>query len=319
MAGDVLGRAWPEPEERQDLIAFVERMTKLDSHTQADILARLGLDRKRLARWKEKGDEPSIPYRPKSLDGTLIQEEKSMICNYYLQHPGDGYRRCTYMMQDEKLIGVSPATVYKVLKEGEVLRQAQNLPGRKGFDQPSAPHHHWHTDFTAIKAGDRYYHLISVIDGYSRAVLSFGIYAQATSFEAQLVVQKACELYNPEQTALISDNGSTFTAKRFLKFLKGHNITSRFTSPYHPQSNGKIERWHKSIKWEAIYPGSPVTEDELRRIIETFVSNYNKNRLHAAIGYLAPLDKLEGRGEAIHAARKAFLLEQRALRRQRSA
>ena len=64
---------------------------------------------------------------------------------------------------------------------------------------------------------------------------------------------------------------------------------------------------------------APVTEDELRRIIETFVSNYNKKRLHAAIGYLAPLDKLEGRGEAIHAARKAFLLEQRGLRRQRSA
>ena len=225
-----------------------------------------------------------------------------MICNYYLLHPGDGYRRCTYMMQDEKLIGVSPSTVYTVLKEGGVLRQPQNLPGRKGFDQPSAPHHHWHTDFTANKAGDRYYHLISVIDGYSRAVLSFGIYAQATSFEAQLVVQKACELYNPEQTALISDIGSTFTAKKFLQFLKVHSITSRFTSPYHPQSNG-----------------APVTEDELRRIIETFVSNYNKKRLHAAIGYLAPLDKLEGRGEAIHATRKAFLLEQRAMRRARSA
>ena len=319
MAGDVLGRSWPEPEERQDLIAFVERMAKLDIHTQADILAHLGLDRKRLARWQKKGDEPSLPYRPKSLDCNLIQEEKTMVCNYYLAHPGDGYRRCTYMMQDEKLIGVSPSTVYGILKEGGVLRQPQHLPGHKGFDQPSGPHHHWHTDFTSIKAGDRYYHLISVIDGYSRAVLSFGIYAQATSFEAQLVVQKACELYNPEQTALISDNGSTFTAKRFLKFLKGHNIASRFTSPYHPQSNGKIERWHKSLKWEAIYPGAPVTEDELSRIIEAFVKNYNSKRLHAAIGYLAPLDKLNGRGEAIQAARKAFLLEQRAMRRARSA
>lgn len=319
MAGEILGRGWSDPEERTDLIAFVERMLKLDLLTQADILARLGLDRKRLARWKEKGDEPSLPHRPRPVDGTLNQEEKSMICNYYLQHPGDGYRRCTYMMQDEKLIGVSPSTVYSVLKEQGVLRKPQNIPGTKGFHQPTGPHQHWHTDFTAIKAGDTYYHLISVIDGYSRAVLSFGVYTQATSFEAQLVVQKACERYNPQQTVLISDNGSTFTAKRFLKFLKGHCITERFTSPYHPQSNGKIERWHKSLKWEAVYPGAPVTEEELRRIIETFVRNYNEKRLHAAIGYLAPLDKLEGRGEAIQAARKAFLLEQRALRNLRAA
>jgi transposase InsO family protein len=319
MAGDVLGRDWPEPAQRQELIGFVERMLKLDTYPQADILARLGLDRKRFARWKAKGDEPSVPHRPKPVDGFLNPEEKALIIKYYQQHPGDGYRRCTYMMQDERLIAVSPATVFLVLSVAGEMRKPKHLPGRKGFDQPSGPHHHWHTDFTAIKVGDRYWHLISVIDGYSRAVLSFGIFAQATSFEAQLVVQKACEIYNHDQTALISDNGSTFTAKKFIQFLKGHCVKSRFTSPYHPQSNGKIERWHKSIKWEAIYPGCPVTEDELRRIIAEYIKGYNEKRLHSAIGYLAPLDKLEGRGEAIQAQRKAFLLEQRQMRRQRSA
>ena len=107
-------------------------MAKLDVHTQADILAHLGLDRKRLARWQKKGDEPSVPHRPKSLDGTLIQEEKSMICNYYLQHPGDGYRRCTYMTSPVE--GGAPREAPQGLRRPQGNNSSWKLEPRLGLD-----------------------------------------------------------------------------------------------------------------------------------------------------------------------------------------
>src|SRR5205814_9233643 len=94
------------------------------------------------------------------------------------------------------------------------------------------------------------------------------------------------------------------------------------TSPYYPQSNGKIERWHKSLKGECIRPGSPLSADDARRLIQNYVDHYNTVRLHSAIGYVTPLDRPAGRQAEIHAARDRKLEEarrQRQLRRQQTA
>src|SRR5712691_2652416 len=86
---------------------------------------------------------------------------------------------------------------------------------------------------------------------------------------------------------------------------RGHasSPTTDRTSPYYPQSNGKLERWHKSLKTEAVRPGSPLTQEDARRLIWAYVEHYNTVRLHAAIGYVTPADKLAGRDVAIFAAR----------------
>ncbi len=93
------------------------------------------------------------------------------------------------------------------------------------------------------------------------------------------------------------------------------------TSPFYPQSNGKIERWHKSLKIECIRPGTPLSLDDARRLVEGYVDYYNNVRLNSAIGYITPKDMLGGRQE-IHAERDRKLeaaRRQRQIRRQKSA
>jgi hypothetical protein len=94
------------------------------------------------------------------------------------------------------------------------------------------------------------------------------------------------------------------------------------TSPYYPQSNGKIERWHQSLKSECIRPGTPLSLDDAQRLVRGYVEHYNNTRLNAAVGYVAPKDMLAGRQQEIHAARDRKLAaarQQRQIRRQRTA
>ena len=124
------------------------------------------------------------------------------------------------------------------------------------------------------------------------------------------------------QPRIISDNGPQFIAKDFKEFIRISGMTHVRTSPYYPQSNGKLERWHQSLKSECIRPGVPLTPEDARRLIERYVVHYNTVRLHSAIGYVTPLDMLTGRQAQIHAARDRKLehaRRQRQLRRQQAA
>ena len=116
---------------------------------------------------------------------------------------------------------------------------------------------------------------------------------------------------------MISDNGPQFIAKDFKQFIRIAGMTHVRTSPYYPQSNGKIERWHQSLKRECIRPGTPLSLEEARRIVSNYVAHYNEVRLHSAIGYVTPTDKLEGREDEIFAARDRKLEEAREERRLR--
>ena len=122
-----------------------------------------------------------------------------------------------------------------------------------------------------------------------------------------------------EQPRVISDNGPQFIAKDFKKFIRLTGMTHVRTSPYYPQSNGKLERYHRTIKSHAIRPGRPATLDHARELIASFVEHYNNIRLHSAIGYIAPADFLAGRGPAIWAERDRKLNAAREERRRRRA
>ena len=120
---------------------------------------------------------------------------------------------------------------------------------------------------------------------------------------------------------IISDNGPQFIAKDFKEFIRVSGMTHVRTSPY-PQSNGKIERWHKSLKGECIRPGTPLSLDDARRLVEGYVDHYNNVRLNSATGCTTPKDMLAGRQQEIHAERDRKLevaRKQRRLRRQQAA
>ncbi len=116
--------------------------------------------------------------------------------------------------------------------------------------------------------------------------------------------------------AVISDNGPQFIAKNFKEFIRIAGMTHVRTSPYYPQSNGKIERWHKTLKGDCIRVKVPLSLDEARRTVSEYITHYNEVRLDSAVGYVTPKDRLEGRDQAIHDERARKLAEARQRRQQ---
>jgi transposase InsO family protein len=136
-----------------------------------------------------------------------------------------------------------------------------------------------------------------------------------TETDVEIILLRARERFPDERPRIISDNGPQFIARAFKEFIRFNGMTHVRTSPYYPQSNGKIERWHKSLKQECIRPKTPLDLADARRIVAGYIRHYNERRLHSAIGYITPLDKLEGREEIIFAQRKRKLREARKRRK----
>jgi len=138
-----------------------------------------------------------------------------------------------------------------------------------------------------------------------------------TEAEVELILQRAREKVPGARPRIITDNGPQFIARDFKEFIRISGMSHVKTSPFYPQSNGKLERWHQSLKRECIRPGVPLSLDDARRLVAGYVEYYNQVRLHSAIGYVTPKDKLEGREKEIFAARDAKLEAARQLRQQR--
>ena len=124
-----------------------------------------------------------------------------------------------------------------------------------------------------------------------------------TEADVETILQRAREAFPGETPRLISDNGPQFVAREFKEFVRLCGMTHVRTAPYYPQSNGKIESWHKTVKHECIRPLTPLNLADARRIVAGFVNEYNNVRLHSGIGYVAPLARLKGRDQQIIIAR----------------
>ena len=143
--------------------------------------------------------------------------------------------------------------------------------------------------------------------------------ASMTEADVERILQRAHELHPGEKPRVISDNGPQFIAKDFKEFIRLTGMTHVRTSPYYPQSNGKLERYHRTIKSDGIRPGQPATLEQARELVTRFVEHYNNVRLHSAIGYITPADFLAGRGPAIWAERDRRLATAREVRARRRA
>ena len=252
-------------------------------------------------------------------DHWLEEWEKRAILDFHWDHPLEGYRRLTYMMLDTDVVAVSASSVYRVLKRAGVLDRHNSKPSQKGkgFHQPSRPHRHWHVDIAYLNISGTFYFLCTVLDGYSRSIVHWEIREKMEEVDVETILQRGREKCPGETPRIISDNGPQFIAKEFKHFIRISGMTHVRTSPYYPQSNGKLERYHRTIKSECIRPQTPLSLEDARRIVRKYVHEYNEVRLHSALGYVTPLDKLLGREQAIFDERDRKLEEARAQRAQR--
>lgn len=250
-------------------------------------------------------------------DHWLETEEVEKIIDYFEAHSKEGYRRLTYMMMDENIVAVSPSTTYRTLRKAGLLDRWNAKPSKKGsgFVQPLAVHDHWHTDISYVNIGGTFYYLCSVLDGCSRSILSWDLRESMKEAEVEIVIQRARERYPEATPRIISDNGPQFIANDFKEYIRATGMTHVRTSPYYPQSNGKIERWHKTLKSNCIRKTHLEGHDEAKVQISSYVDYYNTKRLHSAIGYVTPETKLTGGEKAVFEARENKLAEARLKRK----
>jgi putative transposase len=290
---------------RDQVVDFVNRWSQHTELAASRLLCWLDLGSSKFFDWRRRYGKVNEHNAWIPRDHWLEEWEKQAILEFEGLYPLEGYRRLAFMMLDRDVVAVSPSSVYRVLKAAGRLGRWNRKPSRKGcgFEQPLAPHLHWHVDVSYINIGGTFYYLCSVLDGYSRYVVHWEIREAMKEADVETIVQRAREQFPGVRPRLISDNGPQFIAKDFKEFVRICGMTHVRTSPYYPQSNGKLERWHKSVKTECLRPGTPLSLGDARRLVACYVAHYNAVRLHSAIGYVTPQDKLEGRESIIFAER----------------
>jgi putative transposase len=304
---------------RDQIVDFVRCWSEKTEIGAGRFIEWLGLRTSKFYDWSERygKDNEHNAWVPR--DFWLEDWEKKAIVDFHLKNPLEGYRRLTFMMLDQDVVAVSPSSVWRVLGQAGLLAKWNGTPSKKGtgFAQPPAAHEHWHIDVSYINISGTFYYLCSVLDGYSRFLVHWELRASMTEAEIEIVLQRAREKYADARPRIISDNGPQFLARDFKEFIRIAGMTHVRTSPYYPQSNGKLERWHKSLKSECIRPGTPLSQQDAERLIQQYVDHYNNVRLHSAIGYVTPMDMLAGRQKEIQAARDQKLEEARRKRQVR--
>jgi putative transposase len=252
-------------------------------------------------------------------DHWLEAEERQAILDFHDRFPLEGYRRLTFMMIDADVAVCSPSSVYRVLKGAGLMERHNRKPSSKGkgFVQPLQPHEHWHVDVSYLNRGGTFYYLCSILDGCSRFIVHWEIRQTMTEPEIEQIIQRGRERFPGVTPRIISDNGPQFIARDFKEFIRICGMTHVKTSPYYPQSNGKIERFHRTIKGDCIRTETPLTLEDAQRIVAKYVEHYNTVRLHSAIGYITPQAKLEGRDKEIFAERDRKLEAARERRKEK--
>jgi len=279
----------------------------------------LGITQSKYYDWKSRYGKVNEHNSWIPRDWWLEEWEKQAIVRFHAKYPLEGYRRLAFMMIDDDVVHVSPSSVYRVLSANGLLKRWNKNPSKKGlgFEQPIRPHDHWHVDISYINIIGTFYYLCSILDGCSRTVIHWEIQPQMQETDVEIILQRARERYPEARPRIITDNGPQFIAKDFKEFIRICGMTHVKTSPYYPQSNGKIERWHKSLKSECIRKKVPLSLEDARRVVEEYVHHYNNVRLHSAIGYITPMDKLAGRENEIFAERDRKLQKAREERKAR--
>lgn len=178
----------------------------------------IGIHKSKYYSWSERVGRPNFHNSTQPKTNWLTEEEKQALLSYAKSHPGEGYRRLTYMMMDSDVVAVSPSTTYRLLKGYGLLDQWNEVKTNKkgtGFIQPTYAHEHWHTDIKYVNFQGTFLFLISVIDGYSRYIVHHELRMNMQEFDVELTLQKALEKHPGVSPRVITDNGSQYISRDF--------------------------------------------------------------------------------------------------------
>jgi len=283
-----LNARWVEPDVRDEIVEFVKMVTRKTEIPIGRLAGMIGFGMSKYYTWKRRYQKPNIHTGDTPRKHWIVDWEREAILSYARLHRGEGYRRLTYMMLDEDVVAVSPSTTYRVMKRAGLLNiweQGKDMGTGKGFEQPTKPHQRWHTDIKYVNFRGTFLFLLSVIDGYSRTVVHHELRTSMQEYDVQMTIQRALEKYPGVRPRLITNNGSQYISKDFTEYLRSVGLQHVRTSIAYPQSNGKIERYHRTIHEECLAKKSLLNLDDARKQIADTSSLF----------YLTPDDFLNNR------------------------
>ncbi len=311
--------AWVEPDKRDAVVDFIHHWSAKTELAKSTLLEWISLHKSRFYEWQQRYGKVNEHNGRVPRDHWLDGDEMASIIDFYHDHPCQGYRRLTYMMMDADIVAASPSSVYRVLRKEGLLDRWNKRPSKKGtgFIQPLKPHEHWHVDISYVNICGTFYYLFSILDGCSRYIVNWDIREAMKETDVEIIIQQAREMYPEANPRIISDNGPQFIAKDFKEFIRLTGMSHVRTSPYYPQSNGKLERYHRTIKGDCIRARAIESLSDAKRLVAEFVDDYNQHRLHSAIEYVTPQDRLLGKEQEIFKARDEKLAAARAKRKEK--
>jgi transposase InsO family protein len=280
-------------------------------------LMALGIPKSSYYRWRRcDGLESHLGDRGRPWN-RITPEEESKILTVAREYTELSSRQMAVWITDNAGFAISESTVYRILRrEGLVKRQeVQLVAGKEYHAKTTRPHQMWATDASYFKVvGWGYYYLVTVMYDYSRFILSWKLQKDMSADSLIEVIQEAVDATGmadvpvEDRTRLLSDNGAGYVSRSFRDYLRLVGIRHILAAPYHPQTNGKLERYHQSIKREVNQvpyelPG------QLETAIADFVDYYNYRRYHKALGNVMPADVLYGRREQILEHRKEVQIQ----------
>jgi putative transposase len=297
-----------------------------------EALIRLDLPAATYYRWRRKfrrqgrdGLADHSPYKGKVWN-QLLPRERDKILEVSMLCPDLSPREVACHIADQAGFTASESTIYRVLKKAGWVKPkvAKTFPASSEYAvKTKAINQQWQTDATYLLAkGWGWYYLISVLDDFSHRILAWKLQAAMDAKAFSEVIELACEAAGLDQVppeerpSLVSDRGPALLSRDFGEYLEARGLGHILASPYHPQTNGKIERYHRSCKEQVLLQvwESPM---ELEREIARFITWYNTQRYHEALGNVTPDDVYFGRREAI-LARRAKLKKKTLARRRAS-
>lgn len=236
-------RAWVSPTIRDDVVAFVQRYSEKTGLSRSSLVARIGIGRDKFYDWRRRRGRTNDHNATVPRDFWLQEWERQAILDFHSRHSEEGYRRLSFMMIDADVVAASPSSVYRVLKAEDRIRPGTLKPSQKGtgFSQPGKPHKHWHVDVSYLNICGTFYYSCGLLDGCSRYIVHWEIRESMKATDVETIIQRAHEKFPDARPRIISDNGPQFIARDFKEFIRISGMTHVRTSPYYPQSNGKIK------------------------------------------------------------------------------
>ena len=283
------------------------------------VLSQLGIPRSTYYSWRNNfrsrgrpGLHDRSPVRSRTWN-QILPEERDKVLETALLFPDWSPREVSCHITDNAGFTISESSVYRILKSEGLVQEVQKKTFPAGSEyqvKTTKPNQQWQTDATYMLVKNwGWYYLISVLDDFSRRILAWRLQSAMTAGDFSDVIEDACEsagidsIQQANRPRLVTDNGPALISKDFGRYLEIKGIGHILASPYHPQTNGKIERYHRSCKehinllvWE-----SP---DGLKQEISEFIEYYNTRRYHEALGNVTPDDVYFGRRDSIQTRRR---------------